>query len=401
MKIFTYKAKDQKGQTASGTIEAGDINRAKGILHEQGLMIISLSPKSESGLFFGSAMFGGKANIDDKVNFTRQLATMTGAGLPITQALGILEMQAKPGMRPIIRDVLREIEGGSSLSAAFEKHVSVFGKIYISLIKAGETAGVLNDILNRLADNMEKQRDFRRKIKGAMVYPMIIIGGMFVVVLVMMIFVVPKLTSLYEEFQAKLPMATRILVGLSKFTGKFFWLIPIIAFLGFIGARYANQNKQVKEKLDELSLKIPVIGPLRRQMALTEFARTLGLLIGSGILVIDALNITIEGLESEKFKKAVRTATASVQKGTSISSAITQTGVFPPLLSQMIAVGEETGKLDEILEKVSTYFEQEAEGAVKTLTTAMEPIIMVLMGVGVGFLMIAIIMPIYQLTSQF
>jgi len=400
MEKFKYKAKDKEGKTVQGLVEASNITQAAKILREKDLLVISLFPKGES--LTAQVKKGlGRVTIQDKVNFTRQLSTMINAGLTITESLSILENQANPAMGQLLNDVVREVEGGGNFADALEKHPKVFDQIYVALIRSGEAAGVLDKILLRLADNLEKNSEFRRRIKGAMVYPIIVVGGMIGVMAIMMIFVIPKLTMVYEEFQADLPISTKILIGVSKFASHFWWIVLIIlAGLVFL-VRLLAQNLQFKKQLDGLTFKLPIIGKLRKGMMLTEFTRTLGLLIGSGILIVEAIDVTRKSLGSPNYEEKMEQASKEVEKGLPLATALARTEIFPPILPQMIAVGEETGKLDEVLGKVSTYFEQEADAAVKGLTTAIEPIIMIVLGVGVGFLMISIIMPIYNLTNKF
>jgi len=223
MEKFKYKVKDKNGKTASGLVEASNINQAAKILRERGLLIIALNKKEEN-LVFQVKKGLGRITVQDKVNFTRQLATMINSGMTITESLSILEPQTSPSLGRLISDVLRDVESGVSLAEALEKHSAVFDRIYIALIRSGETAGVLDKVLSRLADNLEKQSEFRRKIKGAMVYPVIVIGGMIAVIAVMIIFVIPKLTIIYEEFQADLPSTTKFLIALSKFATNYWWL---------------------------------------------------------------------------------------------------------------------------------------------------------------------------------
>jgi type IV pilus assembly protein PilC len=400
MEKFKYKAKDKEGKTVQGLVEASSITQAAKILREKDLLVIFLFPKGES-LTTQVKKGLSRVTLQDKVNFTRQLSTMINAGLNITESLSILENQANPAMGQLLNDVVREVEGGGNFADALEKHPKVFDQIYVALIRSGEAAGVLDKILLRLADNLEKGSEFRRKIKGAMVYPVIVVGGMIAVIVIMVIFVIPKLTMIYEEFQADLPISTKILIGVSKFASHFWWIVLIILAGLVFFVKALSRNPQVKKQLDWLTFKMPIIGKLRKGMVLTEFTRTLGLLIGSGILIVEAIDVTCKSLGSPNYEEKMRDVAKEVEKGLPLATALARTEIFPPILPQMIAVGEETGKLDEVLGKVSTYFEQEADAAVKGLTTAIEPIIMIILGVGVGFLMISIIMPIYSLTSKF
>jgi len=401
MKKFEYKAKDKQGKTLKGIAEATDEKQAVNILREKGLLVITLKPKKESFGDTAKSTFFRKISLTDKVNFTRQLATMLVAGLRVTEALEVLENQSSPAMRKIVEEIRREIEGGRNLSSSLEKHPDVFDPVYIALVKAGESAGVLEKVLTRLADNLEKQKEFQGKIKSAMIYPAIIILGMVAVAGVMIIFVIPKMTVLYEEFQAQLPLPTRILLGISKFVTFFWWLILIIIGCLIVGIRSLLKNPTFRKQYDQVLFKLPIFGNIRQKSILTEFTRTLGLLVGTGILIVDALRILKGSLGSLIYQEAIEHTAKEVEKGLPLASALAETGAFPFILPQMISVGEETGKLDEVLQRVSNYFQQESENAVKGLTTAMEPIIMIILGIGVAFLMISVIMPIYNLTSQF
>ena len=401
MNKFEYRCKDQNGKNYSGLVEARDKSQAARVLLEKGLIITKLNQKTEGMLASTSLKFFNKVSFNDKVNFTRQLSTMINSGLPLTEALRILEDQTNAAMSKLINEVLNQVESGASLSKALEKHPQVFDRVYIALVRAGEEAGVLDTILNRLADNLEKQKEFGSKVKGALIYPAVVIIGMCAVALVMMIFVVPKLTSLYSEFNAELPLPTKILMQLSSLAVNFWWL-GALAVVGVI-ILFPNLMKQRTFRLefDRLLFKIPIFGKLRIKEMMADFARTLGLLVGAGVLVLDALNIVRDSTGSPIYEDAISQASDAVQKGFPLATALAQTGVFPTILPQMISVGEETGKTDEVLSKIANYFAQEAEQNVKNLTSALEPLIMVVLGAGVAFLVIAIIMPIYNLTSQF
>lgn len=401
MDKFQYKVKTDDGITHKGIVEATNIKNAARVLREKGFFIISIKP---GGKEFSREVKGSifsRISTNDKVNFTRQFSTMITAGLPITDALSILEVQASPAMGKIVSDILREVEGGGSLTTALEKHQDVFDQVYIALTRAGEQAGVLDKVLTRLADNLEKQKEFNSKLKGAMVYPAIVVGGMVIVAGIMIIFVIPKLTSIYDEFQAELPAMTKMLLAISRFATSYWWLALAMVASAVVGFRVLSKQPAYRKYTDQFLFRVPIIGKLKKLMVLTEFTRTLGLLVGSGILIVEALNIVKRSLGSSIFERAVSDASSEVERGLPLATALARSDVFPPLLPQMIAVGEETGKLDEVLGKISTYFEQEADVAVRGLTTALEPLIMIVLGVGVGFLIVAVIMPIYNLTSQF
>ncbi|OGY09074.1 MAG: hypothetical protein A2700_02450 [Candidatus Blackburnbacteria bacterium RIFCSPHIGHO2_01_FULL_44_64] len=401
MKSFTYKARDQQGKLVRGKVEAGTIQDAAKLLRERGLVVIKLGEDRPSLIAIVRA-FTDRVTLGDMAAFTRQFSTMITAGLPITDALIILRGQSAVSLKPVIERVLADIEGGSSLAAALEKHPKIFSPVYIALIKAGEGGGVLDKVLERLADNLESQREFESRVKGALIYPVIVVIGMVIVAAVMMIFVVPKLLSLFADFQAQLPLPTRVLIAVSNFTSQYWVLILILLVgVGFF-ARWFFRTPLGRERLDRWKLKLPVFGPLQRQIILTEMTRTLGLLAGAGVSILESLRIVSGVVNNVLIKKALDKSSVQVEQGFALAYAFSQDpDIFPPMLYQMLAVGEETGKVDEALLKVSHVFEQESAHLVRGLTAAIEPLIMIVLGIGVGFLVVAVILPIYNLTSQF
>lgn len=401
MKKFSYRAKDKKGKKLSGMVEARDAKQAIALLHERGLTVISLVLHKENAGLRGVVKVFQKVSSGDVVNFTRQLSTMITAGISLTDALSILEIQMNPAIARVIGDVLLKIEGGDSLGDALAAHPKIFSPVYVSLVRAGETAGVSENILARLSDNLEKQKEFASKVKGALVYPTIVIVGMIAVAFVMMVFVMPKMILLYENFETELPMITKILIAVSKFFSYFWWLIIALVVGLFWAFSYWKGTQLGQKQYNELLLKVPIIGNMNRKLILTEFSRTFGLLVGAGIPIIEALNIVAESSGNEVYKRDLKMAAKNVEKGFPLGASLVESENFPPIVPQMVSVGEETGKVDEVLTKLSSYFEMEAEQAIKGLTTAIEPLIIIILGIGVGFLVIAIIMPIYNLTSQF
>ena len=401
MKRYYYKAKDQSGKTVTGEVEAQSEGEAAKLVRKKNLVPFYIRTSSSNPFIFLKNL-KDKISISEVATLTRQLSTMMNAGLPITDSLLILRSQTKGAMQKVVAQILADVEGGSSLSLAFSKHPKVFSSTYIALLKSGEAGGVMDQVLLRLADNLEKEEEFSGKVKGALIYPAVVIVGMFVVGLVMMIFVIPRLTSLYSEFNASLPTPTKILIGVSNFLVKFWpiFLILVGAFLYFFQS--FKKTKAGKRKIDELIFKIPVVGPLQRQVMLTELTRTLSLMVGSGVSILDGMNITAGVVGSSIISEALLDAATQVEKGFPVAFAFAKhPDAFPYILTQMIAVGEETGKMEEVLTKVSHIFEVESDQKVKALTSAIEPLVMVLLGIGVGFLVIAVILPIYNLTSQF
>ncbi len=401
MKRFTFKAKNKLGVLVTGEVEALDESSAAKLVRGKGLLVLSIKAVMENPIAF-LRKFKDKITPSDVATFTRQFATMVAAGLPVTESLLILRSQAKGSMGKVVSQILSDVEGGESMSKAFAKHPKVFTPTYIALVRSGEAGGVLDTVLVKLADDLEKQQEFRGKVKGALIYPMIIVTGMIIVAFIMMIFVVPKLTSLYSEFNAELPLPTRILMGISDAVIKF-WPVTltllISAFYAFKGYRNTVAGRL---KTDEMLYKIPIVGELQKKVALTELSSTLSLMTGAGVSILEGLNITAGVIDNVTISNALKDVSSQVEKGFPVSFAFAKhPDVFPFILSQMIAVGEETGKMEEVLSKVSHVFEVESDQKVKTLTAAIEPIVMVLLGLGVGFLVIAIILPIYNLTSQF
>lgn len=401
MKRFTYKAKDKSGRLVTGEVEASSATVAAKLVRGKGLTVISIKAARES-IFSAIRKLRDRITLADVATFTRQLATMVNAGLPITEALLILRSQSKGAIQKVVAQILGDVEGGEAISIALSRHPKVFSPTYIALVKSGEVGGVIDEVLARLADNLEKQQEFRGKVTGALIYPAIIVVGMFVVGIVMMIFVIPRLTSLYGDFNAQLPTATKILIGISNFFVKFWPFLLVIFAGGFWGFGLYRKTVLGRKTTDELLFKLPIVGELQKQVILAELTRTLSLMVGAGVSILEALNISADVVGNVVLSDALKDSANQVEKGFPIAYSFSKhPEAFPFILSQMVAVGEETGKMEEVLAKVSHVFEVESDQKVKALTSAVEPLVMIVLGLGVGFLVIAIILPIYNLTSQF
>lgn len=401
MKRFYYKAKDAGARMITGEVEAVSLEEAAKLVKSKGLYVIAITPKIDSPLAL-LRNFRDRITPGDIATFTRQLSTMINAGLPITEGLLILRSQSKGSMQRIVAQILADVEAGESLSNSFAKHPKIFTPTYIALVKSGELGGVLDQVLARLSDNLEKQQEFSGQVKGALIYPAVIVTGMVVVSIILMIFVIPKLTSLYADFNATLPLPTQILIGFSSFFFKFWPIFLLVLVGGIYFFRLYRATVDGRRKTDELLFKIPIVGPLQRQVLLTELTRSLSLMVGAGVSILDALNITADVVGNTVISDALRDAAKQVEKGFPIAFSFARhPEAFPFILSQMVSVGEETGKMEEVLSKISHIFEVESDQQVKSLTSAIEPLVMVILGLGVGFLVIAIILPIYNLTSQF
>lgn len=400
MPNFSYRVKNAEGNSQRGLVEAQTVKQAADLLHEKGFFIIEL--KTAAAPIIPVGLTSSKVAFNDLVHITRQLATMITAGLTLVEALSILREQLKkPALLKLVGEIEDSVKGGKSFAESLERYPKTFPPIYMALVRAGEASGKLDVILTRLADNLEKSRDFNNKIRGALAYPTIVVSGMFIVSFIVMTVVVPRLTSLYKEFGVDLPLPTQILITISNFLTGSWYLILIFGVVGvalFIKWRRTPVGMHV---LSQISLRLPLFGNLMRQSTLVEVTRTLSMLIDGGVPILTSLQIAQDATGNILYKEAFAAAAKRVEKGFPLSEPLGQVGLFPPILGQMVAVGEQTGKLGESLLKLSRYFETEAESGIRTLTTMIEPLIMVVLGLGVGFLVLAVLLPIYSLTSKF
>lgn len=399
MAIFTYKARDLTGIDHTGEIEATDLHSAVVVLRKKGLVVIKVTPHLERENFIYN-FFNG-VSFSDLVSVTRQLATMVGAGLVLSEALDILaEQQNNKKLQKVLSSVSEDIKSGLTLNQALGKHPDVFPLLYVNLVKSGETSGKLDEVLIKMADSLEKDREFRARVKGAMIYPIVVITMMGLVMLIMVTFVIPKLTALYKQSSIELPLPTKILIGISDFLIGFWWLLIILIIGGIFGFRKWVHSQSGSLIFDNFILKVPLVGKIITYVTLTNFSRTFGLLISSGIPLLDAINIVADVTQNTSFKLVLKQAYGGVARGLPFSTLLSAS-LFPKLVPQMVKVGEETGKVDEIFYKLAAYFESESDHMVKNLTVAIEPIVLVILGVGVAFLVIAVILPIYKLTTSF
>lgn len=398
MPLFSYTASDTSGNKKSGTVDARTRDLAVSLLKTQGLYVIELAEKRQN-LMEKLGFFKGVPQ-GEVVAFTRQFSTMISAGLPISRALDVLSSQSSnKTMGKVISEVLRDIEGGSSLSMALSRHPQAFPPTYQALVRAGEASGKLDEILKRLATTMEKQRELNSKFKGAMIYPSIVFMAMIGVFVLMMVFVIPKLAEMYKSLNVELPAMTQAMISLSDFMVNNIIVLIGLGIAGAIGARYFLKTEAGREVISNVFFAIPIFGKINRQKEITDFTRTLSLLIASAIPIVEALNIVAGVMRNKSFREAAYEAASAVEKGNALSEYVKTNTIFPPLLGQMVSVGEETGQLDEVLDRVANYLEGEVDHSVKGLSAALEPIILLMLGGMVGFLIISIITPIYKITS--
>lgn len=400
MAEFIYKAKDAKGSDSSGDIKAPDVRVAAQTLRKKGLIVISINLKKPPSLailnrFFSHVSFG------ELVVLTRQLATMISSGLVLSEAIDILEeQQSNKTLKKALSEISADIKGGLSLAQSLGKHPNIFPRLYINLIKSGEVSGKLDSVLLQMAEGLEKEREFRAKVRGAMIYPAVVISMMALVVIIMMVFVIPKLVSLYEQSNIELPLPTKILIFVSFAFTNFWWVALAVAALAFWAFRRWNKTPEGNMFLGRVILKIPILGKVVTSITLTNFNRTFGLLTSAGIPLLESINIVEDLSANPVFKESLKYAHTGVERGLPFSSLLTSS-IFPKIVPQMVRVGEETGKVDEIFLKLADYFESESDHLLKNLTVAIEPIILIILGIGVAFLVISIILPIYKLTTSF
>ncbi len=400
MKKFKYSARDTSGKIIEGEMEARDVNAVADILHDRGLIVVSVKEGLGVDLEKLNEINIGGVPMKDKVVFMRQMATMVGAGLPITRSLEIMVQQtSNPKFKKVIKNVLQSVESGKSLADSFREQEEIFDSITVNLIEAGEESGNLEVILERLATELEESNSLSGKIKSAMIYPIIILVVIVGVILMMMFVLVPSMSEIYKDFDAELPWATTFLMNLSSFFISYWWAIILLVSILIIGVKYYLGTNKGKKNWDRLVLKIPSVGKIVSKMQLSQFTRILALLLGSGLSIIKALDLTAQGLSNTVFKETVMEAKDEVEKGGTLAMPIARSSHFPLLVSSMIAVGEETGEIDSVLTKVSEYYKEEVDTATSNLSTILEPVFLVIMGLAVGFIALAVYMPMFELSS--
>lgn len=400
MAVYKYKALNQDKETLEGLVDAPSLEIAAEVLQEKGYAVISIKEEvsGEGGFQFNIL---NKIKPRELVVFSRQFAVMISANVAMVQSLKILVDQTESiKLKMVISEIADEVDSGSRLSESLEKRSKIFSSFYVSVIRAGETSGRLEESLNYLADEMEKDYDMMSKIKGAMIYPIFVLFGLTIVGVVMMIFVVPKLTAILTESGAELPFATRVLIGTSNFMTNYWWLLIIIVGGLIFGARFYFNTVRGREVVDFLLLKLPVFGKLFQRIYLVRFTRSMNTLIVGGVAITESLRIAGDIVSNQVYKKLVLQTIKEVEDGNSISSVFIASKEIPKMVSQMMSIGEKTGKLDVVLARVTDFYGREVNNIVANLMTLMEPIIMVVMGVAVGLMVAAIILPMYNLASN-
>lgn len=401
MSTFVYKVRDLRGIPSNGELEAADRSAAASDLRNKGMIVLDLSEKGAGDVSIKERLAQSKRiKSKDVTIFSRQFATMINSGLAMLRALSILENQTQnPRFRSIIGATRADVESGASLSQALEKHPNVFNRLYVSMVRAGETGGILDDTLNRIASQLEAEDSLRRMIRSAMVYPLLIAVFALLVLTAMILFIIPIFSKMYADLGSQLPLLTRFMVGISNIMRTIWGVFIIAAIIGAIyGIIRLKRTPQGTAAWDKTKLRIPMgIGEIVRKVIMARFSRTLSTLVSSGVPILQAIEITGDTAGSTVVSDAMVNVRSSVKEGRPMSEPLAQVKVFPPMVTQMIAVGEETGAVDTMLNKIADFYEDEVNAAVKSLTSILEPIMMIGVGGLVGVIVISLYLPIFNL----
>jgi len=399
MPIYMWKGTDRKGSRQKGEIETDNVAIARQLLLRKGVNVKSVKAKPKDISEY-IPLLQPRVKERDMVVFVRQFATMIDAGLPIMQCLEILrEQQSNQTLKRIIKQIRRDVEEGSTFSDAIRKHPKVFDNLFVNLVAAGEVSGILDVILNRLAVYIEKMASLKKKIKGAMTYPAIVVGVAVVVIAVILVYVIPVFAGLFRDAGVSLPPLTLLVMNLSAFAQSYFhWgIVGLILFVFAI--RRIRRTSRGREWTDQILLKLPVFGLLLRKVAIARFTRTLGTMLESGVPILDSLEVVSAATGNKVIENAIRKARIAIAEGHPVAEPLAETKMFPPMVTQMIAVGEATGALDNMLGKIADFYDEEVDTAVDSLTALLEPMLIVFLGVTVGGLLIAMYLPIFQLAD--
>jgi type IV pilus assembly protein PilC len=398
MPVFEYTARNLKGDLEKGQVDLPSKDDVVAHLRRNRLVVVQVrsAPKAVSL----GGMFKAGVKTRDVVIFTRQFATMINAGLPLVQALDILAQQTENKvLAEVTRQVVYDVESGQTLADALRKHPKAFSDLYVNMVAAGEAGGILDTILQRLAEFLEKNDAIIRKVKGAMVYPGVIMSVAVIAVAVLLIFVIPTFQTMFASVALDLPLPTRVVIGMSRILTTYWWLIlGVIAVAVFGFSRY-YKTQGGRLQIDRLMLRFPVLGDVLRKSAVSRFTRTLGTLVSSGVSILDGLEITARTAGNMVIHNAVMESRQSIAGGDTIAAPLQRSKVFPPMVISMIAVGEQTGGLDEMLSKIADFYDEEVDAAVSTMLSLMEPIMIVVLGVIVGGMVVAMYLPIFDMVN--
>ncbi|HUK51801.1 MAG TPA: type II secretion system F family protein [Candidatus Binatia bacterium] len=399
MPVYAYRGVNRAGTTVTGERQASSKNELQSLLRREN---ITVSKVSEKGKEFALPTFGGGVSTKELAIFTRQFSVMIDAGLPLVQCLEILAgQQENKTFEKILTGVRAAVEGGSTLSAAMRTYTKVFNPLYVNMVEAGETGGILDTILQRLASYIEKNVKLKRAVQSALIYPVAVIGIAASVIILLLWKVVPIFATLFAGLGVELPLPTRIVIGLSHFIGSVYGLLILILFAGTaVGLKFWYQTTTGRYVLDSILLKLPLIGILLRKIAVAQFTRTLGTLISSGVPILEGLDITARTSGNAVVEQAILKTRKAVEAGRTLVDPLKETEVFPSMVTQMIGVGEQTGAMDAMLQKIADFYEDEVDAAVKDLLTALEPLMIVVLGGVVGGVVISMYMPLFSMIAK-
>ncbi|MDP2909925.1 MAG: type II secretion system F family protein [bacterium] len=399
MAKFFYQARNLNGDQKAGEFEAKDEKELAMILREEGYFIVKAeTEKKKRKQFAIPAVFNG-VSLVSKLMFTRNLRVMVSAGVSLPRVIGILAEQAKSRkFKKVLQETKECVLKGDPLSNSLEKYPSIFSDLFVSMIRVGEETGTLEDVLRVLSEQLEKEHQLKSRVRNAMVYPAVILAAMILIATAMLIFVIPKLASTFEEMNVKLPFTTRVIISTGEFLSVFWYLVPIIFVLVVLGTKFALRSKTGKVVLDALTLKIPLVGGILKKTNSAYTVRTLSSLISAGVPIVRSLEIVSSSLTNIYYRKAIAEAAEKVKKGAKLSEALAEHGnIYPSLVIQMIEVGGETGETAEILKKLAIFYEEEVDNATKNLSTIVEPLLMIVIGAAVAFFAVSMLQPIYGL----
>lgn len=403
MPIFSYQATNSGGKTVQGTLSATDKHTALSLMAKQGLKPISVEIKSDVKKG-GKGFFAPKVKVNDLVLFTRQLSTMVSAGVPLLRSLTTMRDQVEnPTLREVISDMIKDIQGGVSLADAMAKHPDVFSDIFVNMIRAGEAAGIVDDILKRLATQVEKNASMRKKIKSASTYPIVLLTLTIGAFMGLMIFIIPRIATILKDIggpDAELPMITQVMINVSSFMTNYWYIVIGGGFLAVFLIRRYIKTPAGRYQFHSLVLKIPILKNLVTKISVARFTRTFAALIGAGVSVVEALRVTSRAIGNDVYRKAIEEAATKVINGEQLSQAIEGNKLFPGIVPQMLAVGEETGQTDIVLVKVADFYDEEVDAIIDGLSSILEPVMIVIMGGMVGLVAASVMGPIASLSQS-
>lgn len=398
MSRFLYKAKNNQGEVVTGSVRAANVPEAEEILTRHNLVATDIVPEQTKS---ATSLFVKKVSIKDKVVFSRQLATMMGAGLSLTKAINLLINQARSErLKTVFTEIYRDLEEGYSFSSALAKHPDVFDRVYVSVVNSGESSGKLDVVLDELAEELENDNAFINKVKGALYYPVFIMIVLVLAVVLLMIFVIPKLQEIFNSSSNALPLSTKMLISLSSFMANWWWILLIIIIGSAVFLKYWLETDSGERAKSKAQITTPGLKTIYEGIAMYRFTRVMSMLIGAGVPLLDALRTGSAVVNNVIYEESIIEASRQIEKGVPLSVQLLRDETFPPLIGNMVAVGEETGDLDNILAKISKYYEEATSDLTKAISSLIEPAVLVMVGLGVAFVVFSIYLPIYQMNSM-